>query len=188
MFGLRSQSLPLILFIVVIGSFANVAAQQNNTSEFQPIGRGATDAEIADWDIDIEPDGAGLPKGSGTVARGGEIYDAKCANCHGPTGSENPGDTAIVPNIANRYCCATTLYDYINRAMPYYASQSLRPEEIYSLVALLLNLNDIVPENFVANASTVPAVTMPQAANYGINPWTSDVIRQPGYPWSHDNP
>ncbi len=188
MFGLRSQSLSLIIFITLIGSITNVVAQQNTTTEFQPIGRDAIDTEIADWDIDIEPDGAGLPNGSGTVARGREIYDAKCANCHGPTGSENPGDTAIVPNIANRYCCATTLYDYINRAMPYYAPQSLRPEEIYSLVALLLNLNDIVPENFIANASTVPAVTMPQAAHYGINPWTSSVIRQPGYPWSHEDP
>ena len=72
--------------------------------------------------------------------------------------------------------------------MPYYAPQSLEPEEIYSLVAYLLYMSDIVPENFVANAESVPAVTMPDAALYSVNPWTSGVIAQPGAPWSHDDP
>jgi cytochrome c len=153
-----------------------------------PIGRNASNAEIADWDIDIEPDGTGLPAGSGTVAEGRAVYDAKCAVCHGPNASENPGDTGIVPNLATIWCCATTLYDYIHRAMPYYAPKSLQPDETYSLVALLLYMSDIVEEDFVANAETVSAVRMPAAAQYGTNPWTSGVIRQPGNPWSHENP
>jgi cytochrome c len=189
-----SQRAVLVLLIALAGSFfikgsaIEVSAQEGAASDYQPIGRDASNSEIAAWDIDIEPDGTGLPVGSGTVTRGRVIYDAKCLMCHGPTASENPGDTGITPNLANRYCCATTLYDYINRAMPYYAPQSLEPDEIYSLVALLLYLNDIVPEGFVADATTVPAVTMPQAAHYGVNPWTSGVIPQPGDSWSHDNP
>lgn len=194
MFGLKPQLLaPTLLFAVVAciffaGSAIKAAAQDGVASPNPPIGRDASDAEIAAWDIDIEPDGTGLPAGSGTVARGREIYDAQCALCHGPTASENPGDTGIVPNVKNWWCCATTLYDYIHRSMPYYAPRSLEPHETYSLVALLLYLNDIVPEDFVANAETVPAVTMPAAAHYGVNPWTSGVIAQPGDPWSHDSP
>jgi cytochrome c len=189
----QKRSIMTMLFalagiILFIASAVEVAAQDGSNLVNQPVGRDASDSEIAAWDIDIEPDGTGLPAGSGTVAQGRKIYDAKCTNCHGPTASENPGDTGINPNIANRYCCTTTLYDYIHRSMPYYAPQSLEPDEIYSLVALLLNLNDIVPEDFVANATTLRAVTMPQAANYGINPWTSGVIEQPGDPWSHDKP
>jgi len=176
----------LVISFLFTGGTVNVAAQDNTVTANPPIGRDATAAEIRAWDIDIEPDGTGLPNDSGTVARGREIYDAKCLICHGPTGGENPGDTAITPNLANFYCCATTLYDYINRSMPYYAPQSLKPEEIYSLVALLLNLNDIVPNEFVADANTVPAVKMPAAEHYSVNPWTSGVIEQLGDPWSHD--
>jgi S-disulfanyl-L-cysteine oxidoreductase SoxD len=194
MFGLEPRRPDLALLFVLAGGFffagstVQVTAQDGATPADQPIGRDASQSEIAAWDIDIEPDGTGLPAGRGTVARGREIYDAKCLACHGPTAGENPGDTGIKPNLRNRYCCTTTLYDYIHRSMPYYAPQSLAPDEIYSLVALLLYLNDIVPADFVADATTVPAVTMPQAAHYGVNPWTSGVIEQPGDPWSHDDP
>jgi len=177
----------LVVSFLFAASIVNVAAQDSTVTANPPIGRDATAEEIADWDIDIEADGTGLPAGSGTVASGRVVYDAKCLICHGPTGAENPGDTGITPNLANYYCCATTLYDYINRSMPYYAAQSLKPEEIYSLVALLLHLNDIVPKDFVADANTVPAVKMPAAAQYSVNPWTSGVIKQPGDPWSHDS-
>ena len=176
----------LVASFLFTASMVNVAAQDNTVNANPPIGRDATAEEIAAWDIDIEADGTGLPAGSGTVARGREVYDAKCLICHGATGGENPGDTGITPNLANYYCCATTLYDYINRAMPYYAAQSLKPEEIYSLVALLLHLNNIVPKDFVADANTVPEVKMPAAPHYSVNPWTSGVIEQPGDPWSHE--
>ena len=194
MFGRSRWSCVPMMYVVLaggillVGSMSNVAAQENDPPSQQPIGRDASTAEIAAWDIDVEPDGTGLPPGSGTVAEGRGIFDAKCTVCHGPNASENPGDTGIVPNLANWWCCATTLYDYIHRAMPYYAPQSLEPDETYSLVAFLLYLSDIVPEDFVADATTVPAVTMPAAAHYGVNPWTSGVIAQPGDPWSHNDP
>jgi mono/diheme cytochrome c family protein len=193
MFGLRSQSrrLPARVSLVagVLCFGLNMAtAQDASAIKEKPIGRAATPAEIAAWNIDIEPNGAGLPPGSGTVALGKQIYDEKCITCHGPTASENPGDTGIVPNLAKEWCCATTLYDYIHRAMPYFAAQSLKPDEIYSLVALLLYWSKIVPENFVADAKTIPAVKMPAAPHYSMNPWTSGVIPQPGNPWSREAP
>lgn len=193
MSGHKSRS-PVTVALVAIAAgvllfgISIVAAQDGAPISEKPIGRTATPAEIAAWNIDIEPDGKGLPPGSGTVAVGKQIYEAKCVACHGPTASENPGDTGIVPNLAKEWCCATTLYDYIHRSMPYFAAQSLKPDEIYSLVALLLYWSKIVPENFVADANTVPAVKMPAAPLYSMNSWTSGVIPQPGNPWSREAP
>lgn len=150
----------------------------------KPIGRPASLDEIAAWDIDIEPDGRGLPPGSGTVAGGTEVYKQKCQVCHGPTGREVPGDAQVVPAIARDWCCATTLYDYIYRAMPFYRPQSLRPDEVYGLAALLLYWNDIVPKDFVANSQTLPRVRMPANERCGVNPYTSADVPQEGDPWA----
>jgi cytochrome c len=150
----------------------------------QPIGRPATPADIAAWDIDIEPDGTGLPPGSGTVPEGEQVYAQRCRLCHGPTGKEVTGDPNLVPSIAKNWCCATTLYDYIYRTMPFYMPQSLPPEEVYSLVALILYWNDIVPKDFVANSQSVPKVVMPAKPRYGMNPYTSPSVPQEGDPWA----
>ena len=125
------------------------------------IGRPASAAEIAAVDIDVRPDGAGLPAGTGTVATGKALYAAKCAACHGPTGTEGPNDklVSLTPNpdfsfgrdltqvrtIGNYWPYATTLFDYLWRAMPYNAPGSLTPDEVYSLTAYLLHLNQIEP-------------------------------------------
>ena len=85
--------------------------------------------------------------------------------------------------IARNWCCATTLYDYIYRTMPFYQPQSLQPEEVYGLVALLLHWNDIVSEDFIANGQTVSQVRMPAAERYGMNPYTSSAVPQEGDPW-----
>lgn len=142
-------------------------------------GREATPEEIQAWDIDVMPDGTGLPPGSGTVAQGAAIYATKCAACHGPTGAEGPNDRLVgreprdgfpfgtdvellgQRTIGTYWPYATTLYDYIYRAMPQNAPGSLTPEEVYSLTAFLLHANEIIPEDAVMTAETLPQVEMP---------------------------
>ncbi len=136
-------------------------------------GRDATPEEIAAWDIDIRPDGTGLPAGSGTVEQGAAIFALKCAPCHGPTGKEGPNDVLVRPfdssapwpqfprTIGNYWPYATTAYDFINRAMPFSSPNSLEDEEVYALVAWLLNQNGLIPEDAVMNAETLPQVQMP---------------------------
>ena len=141
------------------------------------IGRSATPAEIAALDIDVGPDGAGLPPGRGTSADGAPIYAARCAACHGKTGREGPNDVLVgrVPGdaftfardprapktIGSYWPYATTVFDYIRRAMPPDAPGSLRDEEVYAVVAYLLVLNDLLPADAVIDATTLPKVKMP---------------------------
>ncbi len=143
-------------------------------------GRSATQDEIKRIDIDVGPDGVGLPPGSGTAAEGAPIFAAKCAGCHGPTGQgtpvamalvgRNPGDAfdfaaaedkERTKTVGNYWPYATTLYDYIRRAMPFDKPGSLAPDEVYSLVAFILSKNAIVGNDARIDAKTLPAVRMP---------------------------
>ncbi|MBI4408936.1 MAG: cytochrome c [Gemmatimonadetes bacterium] len=142
-------------------------------------GRAAAPAEIAAWDIDVMPDGTGLPPGRGTAAEGVTIFAARCTACHGATGREGPFDKLVgrepregfpfgqdprllsERTIGNYWPYATTLFDYIRRAMPFDAPGSLRPDEIYAVVAYLLYRNEIVPEDAVLDAQSLPRVVMP---------------------------
>jgi cytochrome c len=136
------------------------------------LGRPATAAEIAAWDIDASPTGAGLPPGQGTVTQGAQVFARKCAACHGPTGIEGPKDTLVggrdtlttskpIKTIGSYWPYATTVFDYIRRAMPFNAPQSLTAEETYSVIAWLLFKNDIIPEDRLIDATTLPQVQMP---------------------------
>lgn len=158
------------------GARSDVAAKVPQTFGF---GRPATAAEIAAWDIDVRPDGRGLPPGSGTARAGAAVYLARCAMCHGATGSEarrpypslvgrEPQhgfpfgrDPRLVKTVGNYWPYATTLYDYINRAMPLNAPGSLKPDEVYGLVAYLLWRNEIVADTALIDAQTLPRVVMP---------------------------
>jgi cytochrome c len=141
------------------------------------IGRAATPAEIAAWDIDIMPDGTGLPPGRGTPLEGATIFASRCAGCHGKTGKEGPNDVLVgreprdgfpfsqdptLPHtIGNYWPYATTVFDYVRRAMPPDAPGSLTDTEVYSLTAFLLHANELIPEDAIIDATTLPKVAMP---------------------------
>jgi S-disulfanyl-L-cysteine oxidoreductase SoxD len=140
-------------------------------------GHPATTEEIAGWDIDIAPDGAGLPPGSGTVQEGKELYDRIGAKCHGAKGEGGDAPALVggigslgtdtpMKTVGSYWPYATTLFDYIRRAMPADKPQSLKPDEVYALCAYLLYLNDIVPEDAVMDAQTLPKVVMPNHAGF----------------------
>lgn len=136
------------------------------------IGNPATVAEIAGWNIDVRPDGAGLPAGRGSVADGQKIYDAKCASCHGTFGESTDymalagGVGSLASNepvrtTGSKLNYATTLFDYIRRAMPFNAPKSLTDDEVYALTAYVLNLNDILPADASLDRQSILDVKMP---------------------------
>jgi len=141
------------------------------------LGRPATPQEIRAWDVSIMPDGTGLPAGSGTAVQGAAIFRQRCARCHGATGVEGPfdrlvgraptqgfpfgRDASLVRTIGNYWPYSTTVYDYIDRAMPYDAPGSLKPNDIYGLVAFLLWRNEIIADTATMDARTLPRVRMP---------------------------
>jgi len=132
-------------------------------------GHPATKQQVKVLDISIRPDGKGLPAGSGTSRSGLPVYMIKCAACHGRTGREGPyaplvgilGDTTKAKTIGNYWPYATTVFDYIRRAMPYNAPGSLSAEEVYGLTAYLLQANRIIDSNTLINAVSLPKVVMP---------------------------
>src|ERR1700683_2417503 len=149
----RIGSLALAIAAMVV-SGAVYAAERYD------FGRPATPAEIAGWDIDVSPDGAGLPPGHGDVNQGEAIFAAKCAACHGAHGEGKPMDRLVggfgtifdkksERTIGSFWPYATTLFDFIHRAMPLDAPQSLTPEETYALCAYLLFLNKILPQDAI---------------------------------------
>jgi cytochrome c len=136
------------------------------------LGRTPTTAEIAAWDIDVRPDGTGLPDGRGSVADGQRLYDAKCASCLGTFGESTDymalaggvGTLASdqpVRTTGSKLNYATTLFDYIRRAMPFNAPKTLTNDEVYALTAYVLNLNDIVPAGAMLDRASLIAVKMP---------------------------
>lgn len=134
-------------------------------------GRKATQAEIDRLDIDVRPDGKGLPKGEGIAGKGKVIFEAKCVACHGAGGIGGPNGSLVtnkIPTdkrrektIGNYWPYATTVFDYVRRAMPFNEPGSLSNEEVYNLTAYLLNANGIIDEKAVMNAQTLPKVEMP---------------------------
>ena len=137
----------------------------------------ATPEQVAGWDISIGPDGAGLPPGSGTAAAGKTVYEAKCLACHGVDGAGQPNDRLVggqgtlreaapIRTIGSYWPYATTVFDYIRRAMPYVTPHSLTPDETYALTAYLLALNNVIAQDDVMDATTLPKVVMPNRANF----------------------
>ena len=141
------------------------------------LGVPATAAEIESADVSIGPDGAGLPPGSGTPAQGEAVFSMKCVACHGPQGSGTVNDQLVggqgtltnatpVKTIGSYWPYATTVFDYVRRAMPYPAPHSLTDQEVYAVTAYLLSLNGIIAKDAVIDAKTLPQVKMPNRGNF----------------------
>ena len=169
----------IVLAFSLLSTMGLVGAQAVN--QYPGVGREATPKEVAAWDIDVRPDFKGLPTGSGTVAKGQDVWEAKCAQCHGVFGESGEvfsplvgGTTAadiksghvanlITPGYPGRttlmkVSTLSTLWDYINRAMPWTSPKTLTTEEVYSVTAFLLNLGGIVPDNFTLTDKNIREV------------------------------
>lgn len=145
------------------------------------IGRAATQAEIAGWNIDIDRNGTNLPPGSGSVSHGREVFDQQCASCHGARGEGGVGDrlaggqgTLATPKpiktVGSYWPYATTLFDYIRRAMPQNAPQSLSNDDVYAVAAYILNLNGLIPADATLDAGAVRAIKMPNRNMFTEDP------------------
>jgi mono/diheme cytochrome c family protein len=141
------------------------------------LGVEATPEQIAAWALTVLPNGEGLPPGAGTARAGQPIYARTCAGCHGTEGQGGPSDRLVggqgsltsanpVKTVGSYWPYATTVFDYIRRAMPFTAPQSLTADETYALTAYLLYLNDIIGIDDVIDSATLPAVRMPNAKNF----------------------
>jgi S-disulfanyl-L-cysteine oxidoreductase SoxD len=150
----------------IAASGALRAAERND------FGRPATPQEVKGWDIDVSPDGAGLPLGHGDVQQGEAIFATKCASCHGPHGEGKPMDRLVggigtlrdkkpEKTVGSFWPYATTLFDYVRRAMPLNAPQSLTTDEVYAVSAYVLFLNGIVAQDTTLDADNLADVKMP---------------------------
>src|SRR5215472_3055212 len=160
---------PALLLILA----SPVFAQQSPN-----LGKPIAAEDLAPWDISIGPDGGGLPPGSGTVKQGEAVFVAKCQACHGEKGAGTPNDRLVgglgslpgdkppVKTVGSYWPYATTLFDYIRRAMPFNESKSLSSDEVYGVVAYLLNLNGVIPESDIMNAQSLPKVAMPNREGF----------------------
>ena len=145
------------------------------------VGRPATPEEIAALGAAIAPDGTGLPEGSGTAAAGRDVFAAQCSRCHGPNGEGGVGAVLVggqgtlrtpkpLKTVGSFWPYATSVWDYVNRAMPFDKPGLLKPAEVYSVVAFLLRLNGIVGEDEVMDAKSLPKVKMPNRDGFVPDP------------------
>ena len=167
----------VIATLLATGLLAACASTSDVTSSPAPtrgpnLGATPSTAMLAAMDTSIPPSGVGLPAGSGTVAQGAQVYATKCESCHGPKGVGKPADPLVggigslasgkpMRTVGSYWPYATTLFDYVRRAMPTNAPQTLSNEEVYAVSAYVLFLNGIVPESAVMTAQTLPQVKMP---------------------------
>lgn len=169
----RRRASPIALTALTALFCAGPAGAQEGPA----LGVLATQEQVAGWDVSIAPDGGGLPEGSGTPAQGAEIFAVKCAACHGPQGEGLLNDRLVggtgsiatgqaVKTVGSYWPYATTIFDYVRRAMPYLEPHTLTDDEVYALTAHLLHLNGIIAPDAVMDAQSLPAVQMPNRDNF----------------------
>lgn len=176
-----------VLLALVLCAACKVDARDDYLGDKDPrnfgLGHTPTPAEIAAVNIDVSPSGAGLPPGKGTVEEGAKVYAASCAQCHGANGEGMPpaypqliggpkgsfnfaSDYKIPRTIGNYWPYATTLYDYIRRAMPLTAPGSLTPDQTYAVSAYLLSREGLIPANATLDSASLVAVKMPALPHF----------------------
>ena len=187
MFALVKKSL-IFLVLLAIPNFIIAEERKFN------LGKIATKTEIAGWDIDVRPDGLGAPLGSGSAIIGEEVYAEQCASCHGDfgegldrwpelVGGEDSLDTHDpVKTTGSYWPYASTMYDYIYRAMPFGVAQSLTHDETYQVVAYLLYMNEIIDEDFVLNDNNIGKIKMPNLEGFLMPDPRPDIANVNGNP------
>jgi cytochrome c len=179
---MRSFNLCALATVIASACMAAFAQAPN----YSKIGRTPTSQELQAWSQAVGPDGRELPPGSGTARQGAELFAAKCAACHGPNGEgsqlaprliggRGPLNT-LTPSrtLANYWPFATTIWDYINRAMPPKQEGSLSASEVYGLTAFILYRNEIIPDGQVIDAASLPKVKMPNRDGF-VPPRLEDI-------------
>jgi hypothetical protein len=174
---MRTRELYIATLASLVVACSTCAQAQNPYG----IGRPATSAEIAGWNIDIDRYGNNLPPGSGSVSHGREVFDQQCAACNGAKGEGGVGDRLVggqgtlatpkpVRTVGSYWPYAPTLFDYIRRAMPQNAPQSLSNEDVYAVSAYILNLNGLLAADATLDASTLSAIKMPNRSMFVGDP------------------
>ena len=181
LFSFSVSSVYFLRFLCFL-FFSSICLQATAQTKFEGIGRPATQAEVKAWDIDVRPDFKGLPAGKGSVIQGEKIWEAQCAGCHGSFGESNEVFTPIAGNTTAKdietgrvaalvlgsntpqrttlmkLSSLSTLWDYVNRAMPWTAPKSLSADEVYAVTAYMLNLGNIVPTDFTLSDKNIREV------------------------------
>ena len=159
-----------------------LAVAPASAADAPQFGKPVTQADIAAWDISIGPDGAGLPPGQGTAVQGEIVFAAKCQACHGEKGAGGPNDRLVggagtiapdktpVKTVGSYWPYATTLFDYVRRAMPWDRPKSLTDEEVYAVAAYVLYLNGVIKQDDVLDAQSLPKVKMPNREGFTAFP------------------
>lgn len=181
--------LGLVKFLFLIMISLSISFSSHAENRKYNIGKLATKTEIAGWDIDVRPDGVGAPKGSGNAIDGEEIYVNRCAACHGDFGEGVDrwpvlvgGDGTLASHDPEKttgsyWPYASTIFDYVYRSMPFGEAQTLTHDETYKLVAYLLNMNEIIDEDFVLSDKNIGKIKMPNASGFLLPDPRPDVTK-----------
>ena len=181
--------LGLVKFLLLIMISLSISFSSHAENRKYNIGKLATKTEVAGWDIDVRPDGVGAPKGSGNAIDGEEIYVNRCAACHGDFGEGVDrwpvlvgGDGTLASHDPEKttgsyWPYASTIFDYVYRSMPFGEAQTLTHDETYKLVAYLLNMNEIIDEDFVLSDKNIGKIKMPNASGFLLPDPRPDVTK-----------